>query len=158
MPETQSHAKPFLICRSAGHLCALPLERVREIMRPLPLERTAGHKPGGPGFVLGAAVVRGAVVPVVSLSGLLGVDNAPPAGRYISLRLGERHAALAVESVEGIRELQAPGAIAPLLGAVEHEAVKAVAAHDAELLFVLEAAKLVPATAWEETTDAGAAP
>jgi chemotaxis signal transduction protein len=94
------------------------------------------------------------VVPVVSLSGLLGVENAAPAGRYVSLRLGERHAVLAVESVEGIRDLQAPGAIAPLLGAVEHEAVKAVTAHDAELLFVLDAAKLVPEAAWAEVANA----
>jgi purine-binding chemotaxis protein CheW len=153
MPETQSHAEPFLICRSAGNLCALPLDKVGEIMRPLPLERAAKHRPGEPPlvpFVLGAAIIRGAAIPVVSLAGLLGEEDAAPAGRYVSLRLGERRAALAVGSVEGIRELRRPGAIAPLLGAIEHEAVAAIAAHDAELLFVLEAAKLVPEEAWGE--------
>jgi purine-binding chemotaxis protein CheW len=148
MAATHSHAELFLICRSAGHRCALPLATIKEIMRPLPLERVT-QSGAVTAFVLGAAVVRGAVVPVVSLAGLFGRADAVLFARYVSLRLGTRSAMLAVEEVLGIHALGEAEAMAPLLGAVEHGAVSAVTIHDAELLYILQTAKLVPDAAWE---------
>ena len=171
MAAEHPNAELYLICRSAGHLCALPLDRVREIMRPLPLERMAdAGVEAGSAFVLGAAIVRGTVMPVLSLSGLMGrrhanhgnhSDDSAPSGRYVSLRLGPRHAVLAVDAVLGIRALAALEAmepVAPLIGMVEHEAVAAITTHDAELLFVLQAARLVPESAWAALDSAEAAP
>lgn len=152
MPGMPSNTELFLICRSAGHLCALPLDKVREIMRPLPLERMAG--PGAASFVLGASIVRGAVVPVLSLAGLLGGHDAVRHERYVSLRLGERNAALAVDSVLGIATAAGTEGIAPLLGAVEHAAVAAITTHDAELLYVLQASKLIPDSVWADGAQA----
>ena len=148
MPGVHSNSELFLICRSARHLCALPLGKVREIMRPLPLERVAGDGPVA-SFVLGASIVRGKVVPVLSLAGLLGGHDTEQHGRFVSLRLGERDAVLAVDSVQGIGTPNVTGqALAPLLGAVEHAAVSAITTHDAELLYVLQASRLVPDSAW----------
>ncbi len=171
MAAEQPNAELYLICRSAGHLCALPLDRVREIMRPLPLERVAGGVADpAASFVLGAAIVRGAVVPVVSLAGLMGRRNTGDIGevgnpdqsasqaRYVSLRLGARHAALAVDAVLGIRALAAIDAsapMAPLIGMVEHAAVAAITTHDAEMLFVLQAARLIPDAAWAALSATG---
>ena len=142
-------------------------------MRPLPLERMAeGGADPSAAFVLGAAIVRGAVVPVLSLAGLLGrrnsdaadaagaADDGLAAGRYVSLRLGPRHAVLAVDAVLGIRALAGIAAmepVAPLIGMVEHEAVAAITTHDAELLFVLQAAMLVPDAVWSVLDGAEAA-
>ncbi|MBV8634261.1 MAG: chemotaxis protein CheW [Burkholderiaceae bacterium] len=147
MPEVHSNSELFLICRSARHLCALPLDKVREIMRPLPLERVAQDGPAAP-FVLGASIVRGAVVPALSLAGLLGGSDTAQHGRYVSLRLGERDAVLAVDSVLGVGNATQTEGIAPLLGAVEHAAVAAITLHDTELLYVLQAAKLIPDSVW----------
>ena len=147
MTAKHTHAGLFLICRSAGHRCALPLAKIREIMRPLPMERVAESGTVA-SFVLGAAVVRGAVVPVVSLAGLFGRPDALLSSRYISLKLGTRHAVLAVEEVLGIHELGDTDAMPPLLGAFEHEAVATVTIHDSELLYVLQAARLVPDDVW----------
>jgi purine-binding chemotaxis protein CheW len=155
MAAKHPNAELYLICRSAGHLCALPLDKVREIMRPLPLEQVAATTAdSAAAFVLGAAIVRGAVLPVLSLAALMGrrhIDDRAAFGRFVSLRLGLRHAVLAVEAVLGIRALEqteATEAVAPLIGMVEHDAVAAITTHDAELLFVLQTAKLVPDAAW----------
>ncbi|HEX7645277.1 MAG TPA: chemotaxis protein CheW [Burkholderiaceae bacterium] len=154
MPEVHSNTELFLICRSARHLCALPLGKVREIMRPLPLQRVAQEGPLA-SFVLGASIVRGAVVPVLSLAGLLGGRDTERHGRYVSLRLaghaGERHVVLAVDAVLGIGDatgVKEAAGIAPLLSAAEHAAVTAIATHDTELLYVLQAARLVPDSVW----------
>lgn len=143
MPEVHSNAELFLICRSAGHLCALPLAKVREIMRPLPLQRMAEDGPEA-AFVLGASLVRGKVVPVLSLAGLLGARDTAQHARFVSLRLDNRDAVLAVDAVLGISGAGESDGIAPLLGAAEHSAVTAIATHDSELLYVLQAAKLIP--------------
>src|SRR5580692_5756315 len=60
-----------LLCRVQARWCALPLRHVIETMRPLPTSPI----PGAPAFVDGLAVIRGAPVPVVSLSRLLGATT-----------------------------------------------------------------------------------
>jgi purine-binding chemotaxis protein CheW len=130
-----------LLCRARGRLCALPLAHVAEAMRPLPVEPVAG----APAFVLGLARIRGAATPVVDLGALLGAPGEPAATRFLTLRLGGRAAALAVEEVLGVRELgAASGPLPPLLAGAPAEAVAEVGALDGELLFVLEAGSLVP--------------
>jgi chemotaxis signal transduction protein len=47
----------FLIVESSDIRCALPLESVVEIMRPLPLK----HLPQAPAGVTGVALIRGLV-------------------------------------------------------------------------------------------------
>jgi purine-binding chemotaxis protein CheW len=152
MTKNNPHAGLFLICRSAGYLCAIPLGKITEIMRPLPLERipdpssdAASHLPT---CLIGASVIRGTLMPVISLARLLGAESTP--ARFISIKLGGRAAALAVDEVNGIHQLEESGntEISPLLQALENTAVGTIATLDNELLLILQAARLIPENVW----------
>lgn len=134
-----------LICRVAGRLCALPLGSVIETMRALPLKRMAG----APDFVLGLSIVRGEPVPVVHAARLI-ADIANTPSRYVSVRVGERRAVLAVEEVVGVSEIETTTLMEspPLLGN-NAEVVTRLGALDAELLCLLDAARLVPEEVWQ---------
>src|ERR1700687_6285724 len=91
----------FLLCRIGARIGALAVRDVRETMRPLPVEPL----PGVPTFVLGFAVVRGFPIPVIDAERLLSSSasstslSSPCAARFVSLKLGERSVAVAVEAV-----------------------------------------------------------
>ncbi|HEY0588906.1 MAG TPA: chemotaxis protein CheW [Pseudoduganella sp.] len=139
-------AVPVLLCSSGGRLCALPLSHVGETLRPLPVTPL----PGVDACVLGAATLRGQAVPVVALSALLGAPAGAPA-RFVSLRLGSRTAALAVDEVIGVRAM--PAALLdetpPLLDGGADAQLAGIGARDAELLLVLRAARSVPESVWQ---------
>lgn len=139
-------AIPVLLCGSGGRLCALPLSQVGETLRPLPVTPI----PDMPPCVLGASILRGEAVPVVALSALLGAPPTEPA-RFVSLRLGERYAALAVDKVFGVRAL--PAAVLdqtpPLFDAGADAQLAGISARDTELLVVLRAARAVPDSVWQ---------
>jgi purine-binding chemotaxis protein CheW len=151
----------FLLCRIGSILGALALRDVREIMRPLPIEALTGLPP----FVLGLAVIRGSPTPVIEAARLLGPsaapilpNTAPVSARFVSLKLGERTAALAVDTVLVVRSMAAGmlGEMPPLLGAATTELVAAIGALDGKLLIVLEAARLVPNSIWGAIEGSGA--
>jgi chemotaxis signal transduction protein len=94
--------------------------------------------------------VRGSPVPVVDLSVLVGgAPSASPARRWVMLRCGARAAALAVDSVVGIRALPEGVAIAPLVAGAAQGALAELRVRDAELVLVLEASRLVPEGAFD---------
>jgi purine-binding chemotaxis protein CheW len=130
-----------LICQVATRACALPLELVIETMRPLPIEPIAGAPP----FLAGLAIVRGEPMPVVDAARLLGAGEGQPR-RFVTLRAGQRRIALAVDAVLGVRTLAADelSALPAMAGAVAGETVTAIGSLDAQLVVVLEAARLVP--------------
>jgi purine-binding chemotaxis protein CheW len=131
----------WLLCRAGTQLCAIPLEHVIETMRVLQVERVSG----APLYVLGLAIIRGAPVPVVD-TGLLVGDRATRAERLITVRTGNRTIALAAEAVLGVATL-APDRLAqlpPLLRDAAAVTIEAVGTLDAELLFFLRAARIMP--------------
>ena len=134
-----------LVCRVSSRFCALPLMHIREVMRPLPIEAIAGVRPP----VRGVAIVRGAPVPVLDLSHLLSGREAQPQ-RFVTLRLGERSVALAVDAVVGIRTIppNASQELPPLLRDADGEAIARIGTLDAELLVVLQNTRLVPDAVW----------
>lgn len=146
MPGNSSTSDSFLICRSDSRLCAFPLEHVAETMRVLPID----FLPDMPSFLLGVSIIRGAVVPVVSAAKLFGSTNNARAGRYVTLNLDARQVAFAVESVIGVRRLAAESLAhtPPLLGEADAGAVAAMTTLDAELLVVLQGARLIPQSVW----------
>jgi purine-binding chemotaxis protein CheW len=131
-----------LICRTGMVLCALPVEHVIETMRLPPLDVL----PGTPHFVAGMANVRGALLPVVSTSRLLGKDEKRPE-RLVVARVGQRRVGLAVDAVIGVRALSGDmlQRLPPLLRDALHDAVADIGTLDGELLVVLQAARVVPA-------------
>jgi purine-binding chemotaxis protein CheW len=136
----------LLLCRAGSIVCALGLDSVAETMRALPIEAISGL----PEFVSGLSIVRGAPVPVVDLAKLLGDRSESGADRFVLLRLGPRAIALRVAEVMGVRTLEASSltALPPLLGGTHAEFVSAMSRLDADLLLVLEGAKMVPESAW----------
>ncbi|MGH3087763.1 MAG: chemotaxis protein CheW [Rubrobacteraceae bacterium] len=115
-------------------------------MRPLPLEALAGMPP----FVLGLSIIRGAATPVVDAGKLLGTDETPPPARFLTLKVGERRVALAVDAVVGVRDLaaQALEDLPPLLHEAGADVVSAIGTLDSGLLLLLRSARVVPEPVW----------
>jgi purine-binding chemotaxis protein CheW len=151
-----SGTEASLVCREQRLRLALPLAHVVEVMRPLAVQAM----PGLPPFVRGATVIRGDPVPVVDAAGLLAVVDSAPSDRWVVLRAGSRRIALAVEAVEGIRDLAAATTVAlpPLLRHGRAEAMSSIGSLDVELLVVLRAASVLTDGEWLAFTERCAAP
>lgn len=136
-----SHRASWLLCRAGACLFAVGLEHVIEIMRVLPIELVAG----APRYVRGLCIIRGAPAPVID-PGILVSDQAIEPTRLIAIRTGARVAALAADSVLGVRisEAETLNQLPPLLRDAATETVAAIGTLDAELLFFLHAARIVP--------------
>ena len=130
-----------LVVRAANRTCALNLDHVIEIMRPLPVE----HVAGAPEAVLGLSVIRGTPIPVVALAALFDTGGGSPT-RFVIVRAAGNQVALAVDAVLGIREFTpaAYHAMPRLLRDARVQAVEEIGALDSELLFVLDAGNLLP--------------
>ena len=146
----------ILAVKAGGRIVAVPVAHVVEVMRSQPIESLAGAPP----FVRGLAVIRGNPVPVVDLDALLtgsapASADASPSARFVSLRIGNRRVALLVEAVLSFRNLAIDelNALPPLWSGTTSPAVCALTALDRDLLFVLEATKLLPAD-WPRAAEA----
>jgi purine-binding chemotaxis protein CheW len=102
-----------LLVRLGRAFGALPTADVVETMRPLDTQPVQGLPP----YVMGVAVVRGAPVPVVDLVRLATGEAGIELRRFVTVRLAGRLAALAVNEVVGVREIDAGqlGALPPLV-------------------------------------------
>jgi purine-binding chemotaxis protein CheW len=134
-----------LLCRVHEHWCALPLRHVVETMRPLPTSPI----PGAPAFVDGVAIIRGGPVPVLNLSCLLGSSAGHPT-RFVCVNTDRGRIALAVDHVQGVRSIESDSlhALPPLLQCADAEVIAAIGMLDAELLLVMQTARLVPEDLW----------
>ena len=140
-------ANPALIVMIGTRACAIPLLHVAETMRPLPVEPVAGM----PDFVQGVSVIRGTPIPVVDLAALLeNRGSSPTHGRFVTVKVGERRVALGVDRVVGVKNLDPArtGELPPLFRNSNAGLIEAIGASDAQLLFVLCAARLVPEEVW----------
>ncbi len=118
---SQGAAGSFLTFRIDRQLYALPAADVAEIIRVPAVARLPQSPPG----LLGMANLRGSVLPVASLRGLLGRDAAPAgAGRAIVLD-GAAPIALVVDAIDSL--------VAPDAAAIE-TAPAALAAEPGEML------------------------
>lgn len=134
-----------MLSRIGNQLCALPLSHVVETMRPLPVR----PMPGMPDFIAGLSLVRGTPLPVVDAAVLTG-QTAGPASRFITLQVGARQVVMAVQEVVGIRAMGAEPLhdMPPLLGRAHRDVVAAIGTLDSEFLWLLDAARIVPADVW----------
>ena len=150
----QAQAAAWLICRAGPQLCALPTEHVIEVMRELPIKPVAG----APIYVRGMSVIRGAPVVVID-AGLLIGQHTTEIARLVTIQVGTRTFALAVQSVLAISTLASDeaGQLPPLLRDTANETVEAIGVLDAELLFFLRTARIVSEEVLAALTAAGAA-
>lgn len=130
----------WLVCRVRGRQCALPLDRVVETMRPLPIAPIAGS----PEVVLGLSVIHGIALPVIDAALLMG-ERSERAERFVVMRVDDRQVAVAVAQVLGVRHASRGSlqALPPLLSDTA-AAVTAVGLLDAQLMMVLASARLLP--------------
>ena len=135
-----------LIFRTGAHVCALPVSKLVETLRPVPVKPLAGV----PAAVRGVAIVRGAPVPVLDLAALLGGEGS--CSRFVIVRTGEEHRiALAVDEVLGIRSIDPTlwSELPPLLRDACPGVVESIGTLDREALLVLGTGALVPDGVWE---------
>lgn len=143
----EHRANSALLLRVPGAICALPVSEVVETMRPLPIEPLENV----PDFIYGVALIRGSVVPVIDLKAMFGAHASEPPTRFVTLRVGERCVALAVQSVVGVVDLgkYTLEEMPPLLKSARTEVIQAIGALDSELLMVLRASRLVQESVWK---------
>ena len=138
-----------LIVAAGARACALPVHHVAETMRPLPVEPVAGTPP----YVRGLSVIRGAPVPVIDLPALLDhrASSTSSTGRFVMVKADDRRFALAVDSVIGIRALEATQLeeLPPLLRHADVDLIEAIGVADAQLLVVLRGARILPEETWK---------
>jgi purine-binding chemotaxis protein CheW len=147
IPMPSAERNPALIVTIGRRACAIGLQHVAETMRPLAIETMSGM----PEFVRGVSVVRGTPMPVVDLQVLLETgEHSAACGRFVTVKVGERRVALAVDGVVGVRHLDSAqiGELPPLLRDIDADLVEAIGTCDAQLLLVLRAARIVPDDVW----------
>lgn len=135
----------LLVVLGGGHRVGLPIRYVRETMRPRPLMPFRDAPP----HVLGMSVIRGASVPVVALGALIGEATVSNNFlRFVTLEVEGRAVALAVESVVDVISIRAEelSSLSPLLARAAGGVVEALSVLDAELLLVLQAARVLEAS------------
>lgn len=130
-----------LLVRAGGWVCALPITDVVETMRGLPLRPVAG----APHFIRGLSIIRGALLPVVSLAALLGAEEAQRVGRLVTVRTGERQIALHVDEVIGAKHIDtsALALTPPLLSEALPGPTERLGALDGQTLAMLSAARIL---------------
>ncbi|MES2070210.1 MAG: chemotaxis protein CheW [Pseudomonadota bacterium] len=155
MGRVESTTAAFLVCRDDRRLSAFALVDVAETMRPLPVQTLQGMPP----FLLGVCLIRGLMLPVVDLGRLIGDGASSHASshtsaraptRFVTLKLGQRRIAVAVQEVLGVRQLGSDtlAGMPALLQEVGADTVSAISTLDTELLLVLKGAHLVSETVW----------
>ena len=98
----------MVLC-GGGRSVAILAEAAREV-----LPRTQGVRlPAAPEFVCGVVNLRGTLVPLVDLGCLLHGGPANPSGWVVTLELGSRRCALAVDSLLVLRAADAPPGAGP---------------------------------------------
>jgi chemotaxis signal transduction protein len=136
--EEKFAARFWLLCRTGPHHFALPVPPVIETMRLLPIESIAGAPP----FVHGMCIIRGVPVAVIDTAALFGSKSARY-DRLITVRTGQRIVAFAAEAILAVEAIPAQtlGELPPLLRS--DDTIAAIAARDQDLLFFLQAARVI---------------
>lgn len=121
-------------------MCALDIERVEEIVRPLPLSRLSTQA-----LVIGMADYRGRVVPVLDLSrGLAGMPwKEDRSARWIVARGLGTMVALAVDSVQGVSTSEVDWDAGDYPTANKDELVAGVARVEGNLVLLLDLDRLI---------------
>jgi len=136
----------WLLCRAAEHTCGLPIAAVRLTLRRPHLQSWEGEDTlQKTALTDGVAMIRGELVPVVSLGRLLSGQAAADERRLILLAVGGRRVALGVSTVLGVRALPAAtlAALPPLLDDERGTFVERLGQVDGELLLALRTARLL---------------
>jgi purine-binding chemotaxis protein CheW len=101
--EQEAGAESFLAVSVGGDPYALPVSQINGLAR----DRSLIPLPGAPPDFVGLAGLRGSVLPVWDLAGLMGY--APAAGRWVAIAAGDTAWAVAFEGFDGYLRLASQG-------------------------------------------------
>ena len=144
-------SRKALILGVQARVCAVPLARVIETMRALPIEAISGV----PSFVLGVAIIRGIPTPVVDLAAVLGASPKHKDERFFTVRAGNRQVALLVSTVLGIHDFDAlttTQELPPLLKGASQKVIEKVGTLDELFLLVLREGWTLEDEVWRAVT------
>ena len=96
----------YVRIRVASEAYALPVARVLEVASL----GTITVVPGAPPEVLGVRNLRGQILPVIDLAGLLEIRRTAPPGHLLVTEAHGNRAGLAIDEVHGVSELAEPAA------------------------------------------------
>lgn len=96
---TEEHQPQWLVITSGGDALGIPVEQVREVVRPGGLASV----PGAPVIQAGIVNVRGTIVTVLDLAALRTGVRAVSPGSIVLLEHGARPIGLAVDAVQDVR-------------------------------------------------------
>jgi purine-binding chemotaxis protein CheW len=106
-PARPPAGPPLLVLRVGAHWLALPAQAIREVV----LKGMLTRLPLAPAHVLGVALLRSRVLPVISLAESLGaaanVELVPTLPRLVVVAVADGEVALVADEVRGITELPA---------------------------------------------------
>ena len=154
MIEHTLGTRKVLVVGLQNSVCAVPLALVIETMRPLPVEPVFGL----PSFVQGISIIRGIPTPVVDLGAVLGTHS-DLVERFVTVRVADKQVALSVNTVIGVRDLDASltnQGLPPLLQRASKDVVAMIGTLDKQVLMVLEEAWELPDEVWQALTVQGA--
>jgi len=98
-----------MLLQGGGTTVAMLAASAREVLARMPAIRL----PAAPEFVCGVVNVRGTLVPLVDLGRLLDHGPSTPSGWVVTLELGGRRCALAVDTLPVLRDAEAPPGARP---------------------------------------------
>lgn len=108
LPEAPTGPR-VMVLSGASRRVAILAEAAREV-----LPRSGAIRlPAAPEFVCGVVNVRGTLVPLVDLGRLLDAGPSHPSGWVVTLELGGRRCALAVDSLPVLCSAEAPAGAGP---------------------------------------------
>lgn len=90
--------------RVAGEAYAVPAVHVVEVAPVAELTRVPGTRPE----LAGIRNMRGRIVPVIDLAGLLGITRTAPPGRVLVAEAGDGRAGFEIDEVDAVRALAEP--------------------------------------------------
>jgi purine-binding chemotaxis protein CheW len=99
LTDVDDHRPQWLVVASAGGLWGIPVDQVREVVRPVGLRPV----PGSPTIQAGIVNVRGAIVTVLDLQALRTGERAVTPGSIVLLQHGARPIGLVVDTVYDVR-------------------------------------------------------
>jgi purine-binding chemotaxis protein CheW len=109
-----------MLLQGAGGTVAMLAASAREVLPRMPAIRL----PSAPEFVCGVVNVRGTLLPLVDLGRLLDRGPSTPSGWVVTLELGGRRCALAVDTLPVLRDADAPSGARPAGTALLHSEVR----------------------------------
>lgn len=129
-----------LLFNVGDKVCGLPLRAVREVMRPRALERNHSL----PKCVLGTCLIRQQPTPVIDVAALMGSSAQAPK-RLVTVSVGERQVALAVDAVIGTTRIDAQRFLdtTPLVCG-DQGVISALTVLDSTLVYLMNSARLLP--------------